>query len=171
MWGDELCPYVLAGCGAFIVGRYMNIESHSLINALTTPAAALKTWLDVADLPAPAVVPTTYDASLEGRVIVPTARLSLFKSLNDTFSVRALILSDANCDGSAGATVNVAARPLGSKDAFKSFPLHQLTPGRCVFTGPAAALSAAAPFDADFEWYAAVLYCHLLARNAHSHIT
>lgn len=120
----------------------MNIESHSLIDALTTPAEQLRTWLEVDELPTTAVPPTSFSGP--SRVIVPTARTSLLQ--NETFNVRALLLSPEEC---SAVSVAVAARPLGSSADFVETPFTQAVPGRCVFE-----LSSLAPtFQTDFEWY------------------
>ena len=124
------------------VGTYMNIESHSLIDAIATPAEQLKTWLEVDVLPPAAVPPTSFNGP--SRVIVPTARTSLLQ--NETFKVRVLLLSQDDC---SAASVVVAARPLGSTTDFVEAALSQVVRGRCVFE-----LSSIAPiFQDDFEWY------------------
>eukprot|EP00750_Incisomonas_marina_P015233 INCI18123.1.p1 GENE.INCI18123.1~~INCI18123.1.p1 ORF type:complete len:1078 (+),score=169.67 INCI18123.1:152-3385(+) len=124
------------------LGTYMNIESHSLIDAIATPAEQLKTWLEVDVLPPAAVPPTSFNGP--SRVIVPTARTSLLQ--NETFKVRVLLLSQDDC---SAASVVVAARPLGSTTDFVEAALSQVVRGRCVFE-----LSSIAPiFQDDFEWY------------------
>jgi len=85
----------------------MNIESRSLIDAITSPTPQLLSWLDVETLPASAMPPRTFDANADSRLIVPTARTTLLHS--EPFSVRALVLSDASCSSTAGATAYVLA--------------------------------------------------------------
>ncbi len=126
----------------------MNIESHSLLPAITEPEAALRGWLGVDSLPADALPPKSFDASLDSRVIVPTARTTL--AANETFATRALVLSSSDCG--SGATVAVYARPLGSADGFQAHAMTQAAAGRCVFELDQDA-AAQPPFDDDFEWW------------------
>ncbi len=126
----------------------MNIESHSLTSAIAAPEAALRGWLGVDALPANAMPPKLFDVSQDSRVIVPTARTTL--GANETFTVRALVLSSSDCESGV---VAIHARPMGSAVDFAAHPMAQVVRGRCVFElDPAVA--AQAPFsDDDFEWW------------------
>ena len=127
------------------LGTYMNIESHSLVSVLYTPAAELQTWLQN-PLPDNATPPKNLNESKQlPSVIVPTARTTIEKSEN--FELRALVLKYNYCND--GSTVNLNARELGSTGAFQAFPLTLVSDTRCVFT-----FSSSAPmFQSDFEWY------------------
>ena len=126
------------------LGTYMNIESHSLTHIIRDPEAQLQKWLGVTALPANAVPPQTYDASLEPRLIVPTARTVL--EAHTPLDIRALLLSADDCTADT-TKVTLYWRNLGGTD-YTDVPLIRAVEGRCVFE-----TVNIAPFTDDFDWY------------------
>ena len=120
------------------LGTYMNIESHSLLEALNT--TALEAALGGQPLPDSARLPKAYQGEA-GRLIVPTARTTAEKSA--ALPLRALALAAEPCTA-----VTITYKPLATAGLAASSGTVAMTKvAREVYEGSIPAQSA------DFEYY------------------
>ena len=131
------------------LGTYMNIESHSLLGALSDQGLAK--YLELDQLPPDAVAPRSFAGNEGARLIVPTVRSTAERNETGGFVWRALVLGQG-CTG-----VTLHTRSLGDATvhntertgaAFRPVAIPNL--GRAVYQ---LALGAEQLPENDFEWY------------------
>ena len=117
------------------LGTYMNIESHSLLEALDTKA--LEQALGE-PLPDAAMPPKTYSSDMSGRLIIPTVRTTADKG--SKLPLRALVLAASPCE-----SVTIMIQKLGQGQEQTAVPMTKVA--REVYSVELPEQSA------DFEYY------------------